>query len=105
MTYDDLLSNEPIRAEIDVQIGDGSVHIVYDAARVSAMWLQRAVTTPRKALAEIIIGWDVTDREGNPILGASVEEWERIFEPISIRAVIEPIVHAIIDDWRGGGKA
>lgn len=106
------LSPAPMPATVEADVGRVKVSVTYDAARVSAAWLRQAATLPRRALAEAIIEWNVTDAHGAPAAPppdaegeARIAAWEEILAPLSIRGVIEPIVAAIVDDWRGGGKA
>lgn len=106
----DDLKPAPLPAVVEAEIGGTiRVRLTYDAAAISAAWLQRAASLPRLALAEVLLTWDVTASNGDAIAPPPdapdrAERWARILEPLSIRGIIEPMVAAIIDDWRGGGK-
>lgn len=118
------LVTEPAR--VPVALPGGDIMLTYDRRALSGRWFGLSVTQPRRALAEALLAWDVTTREGQayapPPLDDSqwrhdddagddvprtryADAWALLLEPLPIAQVIQPLVAAIIDDWRAGPKA
>lgn len=118
------LATEPAR--LPVAVASGDIVLTYDRRALSGRWFGLSVTQPRRALAEALLDWDVTTREGQAYTPPPLDDpqwrhdddagddvartryadaWALLLEPLPIAQVIQPLVAAIIDDWRAGPKA
>lgn len=113
-------------ATVPVSLPNGDITLTYDRRAISGRWFTLSATRPRRALAEALLTWDVTTREGQAYAPPPLDDpqwrhaddagpdvartryadaWETLLEPLPIAQVIQPLVEAIIDDWRAGPKA
>lgn len=115
-----------IPAALTITVNGLEITLTYDRRAISGRWFVLAAERPRRALAEALLNWDVTTREGQAYAPPDLADpqwrqaddagddvprtryadaWETLLEPIPIEHVIQPIVEAIADDWRAGPKA